>query len=80
MPTAATAKITTLEDIERNLIIQQAVPKQQLHQQHPQPLPQQDLNLINRQHLVSTATLAQHQQQLQKQPPQHKGKSHFIKK
>ncbi|EDW13695.2 protein PAT1 homolog 1 [Drosophila mojavensis] len=78
MPTAATAKITTLEDIERNLIIQQAVPKQQLHQQHPQPLPQQDLNLINRQHLVSTATLAQHQQQLQKQPPQHKAPPGFL--
>ncbi|KAH8311289.1 hypothetical protein KR044_005426 [Drosophila immigrans] len=76
MPPAASAKISTLEDIERNLIIQQAIPKAQ--QQQP-TLHQQDFNLANRQHAVVTPIPQQHQQQLQKQqPPQHKAPPGFM--
>ncbi|XP_064554435.1 protein PAT1 homolog 1 [Drosophila montana] len=76
MPPPASAKISTLEDIERNLIIQQAIPKQQIHQQ-VQPLHQQDFSLGNRQHVVVTPTISQHQQQLQK-PLQHKAPPGFL--
>ncbi|XP_034485734.1 protein PAT1 homolog 1 [Drosophila innubila] len=76
MPATASAKISTLEDIERNLIIQQAIPKPQ---QQTQPLNQQDFNLTNRQHAVVTPTISQHQQQqLQKPPPQHKVPPGFM--
>ncbi|KAM8703497.1 hypothetical protein ACLKA7_008167 [Drosophila subpalustris] len=77
MPPAASAKISTLEDIERNLIIQQAIPKPQ-QQQQTQPLHQQDFNLTNRQHAVVTPTISQHQQQLQKLPPPHKAPPGFM--
>ncbi|KAH8406459.1 hypothetical protein KR215_001157 [Drosophila sulfurigaster] len=82
MPPAASAKISTLEDIERNLIIQQAIPKQQQQQlQQGQSLHQQDFNLANRQHSVTTPIpQQQHQQQLlqKQQSQQHKAPPGFM--
>ncbi|EDV93850.1 DNA N6-methyl adenine demethylase [Drosophila grimshawi] len=83
MPPPVTAKISTLEDVERNLIIQQAIPKQQqqMPQQQLPQLHQQDFNLANRQHLVVTPTIQQQQQQQQQQlqkPHQHKAPPGFL--
>ncbi|XP_030369452.1 protein PAT1 homolog 1 [Scaptodrosophila lebanonensis] len=92
IPSSAQApKISTLEDIERNLIIQQAIPKQpqQLQQkQQQQPLTEQEIfdvfNLANRQHAVGTPTpqqlqKSQQQQLIQKsQPLQHKAPPGFL--
>ncbi|XP_068152702.1 protein PAT1 homolog 1 [Drosophila tropicalis] len=69
----AVPKITTLEDIERNLIIQQAIQKQQQHQpQQQQQISDRkifdDFNLANRHH-SATPTIPQHLQQQQQQPP-----------
>ncbi|EDX12618.1 GD19133 [Drosophila simulans] len=74
-------KITTLEDIERNMIIQQAIPKQQQQsQQQAERKMFDDFSLGNRQQ-VPTPTMLQQQmlqqqqqhqqkQQSQQQPPQ----------
>ncbi|KAH8359110.1 hypothetical protein KR093_004300 [Drosophila rubida] len=77
MPPAASAKISTLEDIERNLIIQQAMPKHQQQQQQAPLLHHQDFNLANRQHAVATP-IPQHQHLQKQQPPQHKAPPGFM--
>ncbi|XP_017130825.1 protein PAT1 homolog 1 [Drosophila elegans] len=73
LPPQAGPKITTLEDIERNMIIQQAMPKQQQQQQQQNQQQAErkmfdDFSLGNRQH-VATPTML-HQQQLQQQQHQ----------
>ncbi|XP_017055376.1 protein PAT1 homolog 1 [Drosophila ficusphila] len=72
LPPPAGPKITTLEDIERNMIIQQAIPKQQQQQQQNQQQSERkmfdDFSLGNRQQ-VATPTILQ-QQQLQQQQHQ----------
>lgn len=89
MPPASTAKISTLEDIERNLIIQQAIPKQQqqqqqqtLQQQQQQQQPAPSLHQQTQSLQQQDFNLGNRQhavvtptipQHLQK-PPQHKGK------
>ncbi|KAH8354237.1 hypothetical protein KR084_004327 [Drosophila pseudotakahashii] len=74
LPPQGFPKITTLEDIERNMIIQQSMPKQQ-QQNQQQQIQQQaerkmfdDFSLGNRQQ-VATPTMLQ-QQQLQQQQHQ----------
>ncbi|KAH8383463.1 hypothetical protein KR009_008859 [Drosophila setifemur] len=57
-------KITTLEDLERNLIIQQAMPKQQQQQQAERKM-FDDFGLTNRQQMATPTMLQQQQQQLQ---------------
>ncbi|XP_017085091.2 LOW QUALITY PROTEIN: protein PAT1 homolog 1 [Drosophila eugracilis] len=71
LPPQAFPKITTLEDIERNMIIQQAMPKQQQQPNQPQIERKMfdDFSQGNRQQ-VATPTILQ-QQQLQQQLQQH---------
>ncbi|XP_017143321.1 protein PAT1 homolog 1 isoform X1 [Drosophila miranda] len=65
-------KISTLEDIERNLIIQQAIPKLQQQQQPKDRKAFDEFSLANRQHVLPS-TIPLQQQQQQQPKPQNKG-------